>query len=108
MNPEILQLAITAFVAGTAIPLLVQLFLTARTVQRVAVSAERKLEEARREIRDLLGSSRREPAAPEWTAVLASAVVPAVIAAVRTFRSSVATEADDRPNTNGQPQEKAT
>jgi hypothetical protein len=86
MNAEILQLAIIALVAGIAIPLLVKLFLTARTVQRAAISAERKLEDTRRDLHDLLAGGRREPAAPEWTAVLANAAVPALIAAVRTFR----------------------
>jgi type II secretory pathway pseudopilin PulG len=63
MNTETLQLAIIALIAGMAVPLLVQLFRTARTVQRVAGSADRKLEEARRELHDLIAGSRREPGA---------------------------------------------
>jgi hypothetical protein len=101
MNTETLQLAIIALIAGMSVPLLVQLFLTARTVQRVAASADRKLEEARRELHDLIAGSRREPATAEWTAVLASAAMPAIVAAVRSFRASVASETQNRANSNG-------
>jgi hypothetical protein len=106
MNTETLRLAITALIAGMSIPLLVQLFLTARTVQRVAASADRKLEETRRELHDLLAGSRREAAGAEWMGALASAAVPAIAAAVRTFRSTVADEDHNRTNSNGERQEK--
>jgi hypothetical protein len=105
MNIQALQLTIVALLGGMAIPLIVQLFLTARTVQRVALSTERKLDETRRELHALLAGGRRETAAAEWTSTLASAAVPALIAAVRAFRESISAESGPRSNTNGRTQQ---
>jgi hypothetical protein len=98
MNTDGIQLAILALVAGMAIPLLVQLFLTARTVQRAAASIERNVEDVRRDLHGLVGGAARSGAPPEWAATLAGAAVPAVIAAVRAFRGSLA---EDQPKTAG-------
>jgi hypothetical protein len=87
-TPQIIELAILALLAGLAIPLLVQLFLTARTIQRVSESLDRKLEESRRELHAALAGGRRDSGSADLASALASAAVPAVIAAVRAFRST--------------------
>jgi hypothetical protein len=107
MNTEAIQLAIVALVAGISIPLLVQLFLTARTVQRVSVSVEHKLDESRRELHDLLAGVRSGSGASEWSSALASAAVPAIIAAVRAFRTSLTDPREAAVSRNHQEQEKS-
>jgi len=92
MTTDGIQLAIVALLAGMAIPLLVQLFLTARTVQRASASIERHVEEVRRDLHGLVAGGGRSAGPPEWAGALASAAVPAVIAAVRAFRGSLADE----------------
>jgi hypothetical protein len=92
-TPQIVQLAILALLAGMAIPLLVQLFLTARTVKRVSESLDRKLDETRRELHELIAGGRRDGGSADLASALAGAAVPAVIAAVRAYRATPANHA---------------
>jgi hypothetical protein len=103
---QIIQLAIVALLGGIAIPLLVQVFLTARTVQRVSISLERKVDDTRKELHELLAPPRRESGGQELAALLASAAVPAVIAAVRAFRATTSGPPIDKAPSNGHGKEK--
>jgi hypothetical protein len=84
---DILRLVFLAFLGGLALPVMVQLFLTLRTLQRTSVTVERRIDETSRDLHEVLAGLRREPAGPDVASLLASAAVPAVVAAIRAFRS---------------------
>jgi hypothetical protein len=91
-NPtETVRIVLLAFLGGLAVPILVQLFLTLRTLQRVSLSVERRIDETSRELSDVLGGLRRQASGPDVGSLIASAAVPAVVAAVRAFRASAQT-----------------
>jgi hypothetical protein len=85
---DTIRLVLLAFFGGLALPLMVQLFLTLRTLQRTSLTVERRIDETSREVHEVLAGLRREPAGPDLGSVLAGAAVPAVIAAIRAFRST--------------------
>jgi hypothetical protein len=90
---DTIRLALAALLTGAALPLLVQLFLATRSLRRAGETAERRLDEALREIRELTADVRRGAAAASTgssslPAILAAAT-PAVIAAVRAFRQTM-------------------
>lgn len=90
---DTVRIALAALLTGVALPLLVQLFLATRSLRRAAETAERRLDEALREIRDIAADVRRSAAAassgsPSLAATLAAAT-PAVLAAVRAFRQTM-------------------
>lgn len=101
-TPQLIQLTIVALLAGMMIPLLVQLFLTARTLQRTSASVDRKVEDARREVHDLLTGIRRDSGASDLASVVASAAVPALIAGIRAFRTSTRSPVEAEPINNHQ------
>ena len=104
-TPQLIQLTIVALLAGLTIPLLLQLFLTARSVQRASASVERQLTDARRELHEVLATTRRDGGSGDLASMLAGAAVPALIAGIRAFRSTV--HGPDQPNgVQNQPQEK--
>ena len=87
---ETIRIAIFALLAGAALPLLIQLFLTARSFRRTVDTVERRLDRALRDIDDLTADLRRRPAAGSSSIVSAiAAATPAVVAAVRAFRTSM-------------------
>ena len=102
-TPQMIQLTIVALLAGMGIPLMVQLFLTARSLQRTAASVEGKLEAARRELHDVLEGIRRDSSTGDLASVLASAAVPALLAGIRAFRASTGSPLEvDRVNNHQQ------
>ena len=92
MSPaeETVRIAIAALLTGVTLPLIVQLFVTARSVRRAAESVERRLDETLREVRDLASDLRRTTtAAPTSLANVVATATPAIVAAVRAFRGSM-------------------
>jgi hypothetical protein len=87
---DIVRIVLLAFLGGLAVPVLVQVFLTLRTLQRVSLSVERRIEETSREVTGVLAGLRRESSGPDPMSLIASAAVPAVLAAVRAFRTTPA------------------
>jgi hypothetical protein len=85
---DTVRIVLLAFLGGLAVPILVQLFLTLRTLQRVSLSVERRMDETSRELTSVLAGLRREGSGgPDVVSLIASAAVPAVLAAVRAFRA---------------------
>jgi hypothetical protein len=105
---DIVRIVLLAFVGGLAVPILVQLFLTLRTLQRVSLSVERRIDETSREVTHVLAGLRREPSGPDALSLIASAAVPAVLAAVRAFRAPPATSSHPNGTAHHQPQEEKT
>jgi hypothetical protein len=96
---EMVRVALAALLAGIALPLLVQLFLTLRAVSRASAALTRQLDENGRQLSTLLADLRAHQR-PDAGALLANALVPAAIAAVRAFRSgTTAGAASDSPET---------
>jgi hypothetical protein len=96
---ELVRVALAALLAGIALPLLVQLFLTLRAVSRTSAVLTRQLEENGRQLSTLLADLRTHQR-PDAGALLANALVPAAIAAVRAFRTGPAAgPASDSPET---------
>jgi len=89
---DVIRVVLLAFISGLALPLLVQLFLTLRSLQRASLTVERRVDETSREVRDLLAGLHREPAGADLASTLASAAIPAIVAAVRAFRSVPSSE----------------
>jgi hypothetical protein len=88
---DTIRIVLLAFLGGLVVPVLVQLFLTLRTLQRVSLTVERRIEATSRELTDVLGGLRRESTGPDVASLIASAAVPAVLAAVRAFRANAHT-----------------
>jgi hypothetical protein len=96
-NTEIVRLAIAALLAGIAIPLLIQLFLVLRNVQRATAVLDRRLDQTLRDVGDVLAELKQASSpAPPLAAQLAAAL-PAIVAAVRAFRAGVGHDASVHP-----------
>ena len=79
-------MVLLALGVGVALPVLVQAFLTLRTVNRVMMSVDRRLEATLADLSRIMG--RLEPTSErnEVASLIGAAVVPAIAAAVRSFR----------------------
>lgn len=78
---------LVALAVGVALPVLVQVFITLRTANRVLVSLDRRLDAVLGELTRVVG--RLEPSSSEQhnvASIIGAAVVPAIAAAVRTLR----------------------
>jgi hypothetical protein len=97
---EIVRLALAALLAGIAIPLLVQLFLVLRNVQRATAVLDRRLDQTLRDMGDVIAELKRAsvPAPPLSSQLIAA--LPAVVAAVRAFRAGVSHDVDLHPIDN--------
>jgi hypothetical protein len=96
-NTEIVRLAIGALLAGIAIPLLVQLFLVLRNVQRATAVLDRRLDQTLRDMGDVLADLKQVTAPSPPLAAQLAAALPAIVAAVRAFRAGVGHEASVHP-----------
>jgi hypothetical protein len=105
---DVVRIVLLAFLGGLAVPILIQLFLTLRTLQRVSLSVERRIDETSREVDSVLAGLRRESSGPDALSLVASAAVPAVLAAVRAFRASPTTTSQTNGIAHHQPQEEKT
>jgi hypothetical protein len=105
---DVVRIVLLAFLGGLAVPILVQLFLTLRTLQRVSLSVERRIDETSREVASVLAGLRRESSGPDALSLIAGAAVPAVLAAVRAFRATPTTSSAPNGASHHQPQEEKT
>lgn len=80
------SLVLVALGVGVALPVLVQAFVTLRTVNRVVTSLDQRAEGALAELSRVVG--RLEPASgkSEVASLIGAALVPAIAAAVRSLR----------------------
>ena len=104
-SAEVFRLGLLALLTGIALPLLVQLFLVLRNVQRVTSVLDRRLDGTLRAVEEIAADVKRGSAAPASWPAIAAAMVPAVIAAARAFRSGV-THDETPTQTNNHAQEK--
>jgi hypothetical protein len=93
-SPEIFRVGLAALLTGIAVPLLVQLFLLLRDLRRTTAVLDRTLTNL-----DSVVAELKHPAVatPPLAAQLAAAV-PAVVAAVRAFRSGMSHDGATPPH----------
>jgi hypothetical protein len=88
-SADTIRIALLALLAGAALPVLIQLFVTLRGLRRTADAVERRLDQTLRDIGDLAADVRRTAVAPTSMGAVIAAATPAVVAAVRAFRTSL-------------------
>ena len=86
---DTIRIALLALVTGAVIPVLVQLFLTARSLRSAVETIERRLDSVGRQVGELAADfkSQTGKSTPLWAALGAAA--PAIAAAVHAFRASM-------------------
>jgi hypothetical protein len=89
-SAELIQIALAALAVGVALPLLVQLYVTLRSVQRLMATLDRRLDPTLRELQEALATLKGRPPAGQVTGELVAALLPAGLAAVRAFRAHMA------------------
>lgn len=100
---DIVRVALTALLVGMALPLMVQLFVTLRAIARASTSLTRQLDENGRQLSTLMAEIRAHQQ-PDAGALLASALIPAAVAAIRAFRAGPTDAgASSSPETEGSP-----
>ena len=86
---DTIRIALLALVTGAVLPVLVQLFLTARSLRSAVETIERRLDSVGRQMGELAADVKSQTgnSTPLWAALGASA--PAIAAAVQAFRLSM-------------------
>jgi len=91
-STEVFRVGLTALLTGIAVPLLVQLFLLLRDVRRTTAVLDERLDRTLADLGAVVAELKHATVpAPPLAAQLAAAV-PAVLAAVRAFRSGMGHE----------------
>lgn len=88
LEGEFVRTTLLALLVGALVPILVQMFLTLRAVQRASLVLERRVDDTYRDVSRTLGDLGRERQAPDALSTIGAALVPAAIAAVRAFRTT--------------------
>jgi hypothetical protein len=91
-----IQTVLVALLVGVALPLLLQMFVTVRALQRTAERVERRLDGALADVSHLASRLDASPRQSEAAALVGAALVPAALAAIRTFRAH--THGTSEPN----------
>ncbi len=94
---ELFRVALAALLVGVALPLLVQLFLTLRSLQKVLVVLDKRLDVTLRDLSDTIGSLRQVGAPASTASAIGAALVPAIVAGIRALR----TPSELHPTSNG-------
>jgi uncharacterized protein YoxC len=90
---ELVRIALLALLTGVAVPLLVQLFLTLRSLRRATDAVERRLDKLLGDVNSIAEQVRERAAHPSPLAASLTATLPAVVAAVQAFRTSMHADA---------------
>jgi hypothetical protein len=97
VTAQMIGVALLALVTGIAVPLMVQLFLTLRSLQRVAGVLDRRLDRTLGELSEVASNLRQSTSPGAGSSALLAALAPALVAAVGSFASSMTTRrSDDR------------
>ena len=80
------SVVLLALVVGVLLPVLVQLFVTLRTLQRVVISVDQRLERTLNEVSGLAARFEQTPGNHSTAAAIGAAVAPAIVAAIQSFR----------------------
>ena len=86
---ELIRIALLALLTGVAVPLLVQLFLTLRSLRLATDAVERRLDKLLGDVNAIADQVRTRAAHPSSLAASLTAALPAVSAAVQAFRASM-------------------
>jgi|GEM_PF-3286283 len=86
---ELIRIALLALLTGVAVPLLVQLFLTLRSLRVATDSVERRLDKLLGDVNAIADQVRTRAAHPSPLAASLTAALPAALAAVQAFRTSM-------------------
>jgi hypothetical protein len=105
---EVFRLGLLALLAGVALPLLVQLFLVLRNVQRVTAVLDRRLDGTLHALEDVAAVVKHGGEQSASWPTAAAAMVSAAIAAARAFRTGIAHDHDHdaAPTHNNHAEEK--
>jgi predicted membrane-bound spermidine synthase len=88
-STEVFRVGLAALLTGIAVPLLVQLFLLLRDVRRTTAVLDQRLDRTLTDLGTVVAELKHATvAAPPLAAQLAAAV-PAVVAAIRAFRTGM-------------------
>jgi uncharacterized protein YoxC len=90
---ELIRIALLALLTGVAVPLLVQLFLTLRSLRLATDAVERRLDKLLGDVNAIAEQVRTRAAHPSPLAASLTAALPAVFAAVQAFRTSMQADA---------------
>ncbi|MDX2024596.1 MAG: hypothetical protein SF187_30420 [Deltaproteobacteria bacterium] len=100
MSPtsEMIRIALLCLVAGVSLPLLVQLFLTLRSLQKVIVMFDKRLDPALRDLSHAIeGLRKAEPS--NAASVIGAAALPALLAAFNAWKTHMAERASAESTT---------
>src|SRR3569623_1250702 len=86
---ELIRIALLALVTGVAVPLLVQLFLTLRSLRLATKAVEARLDKLLGDVNAIADDVRARATNPGPLAASLSAALPAIIAGVQAFRASM-------------------
>lgn len=85
---DAIKVALAALMVGVAVPLLVQLFITLRSLRQAVATMDERLDRTMHELNELLARVSRAQAPPNETlSQVGAALIPAVVAAVRAYRA---------------------
>ncbi len=84
---ELILISLAALTVGAWLPIAIQLFLTARTVQRTSLAVERQVGDVHQTLTALVRDVTPERRPSDVTAAIGAALVPAVVAAFRALRT---------------------
>jgi len=90
---ELIRIALLALVTGVAVPLLVQLFLTLRSLRLATDAVERRLDKLLGDVNAIADEVRTRASNPGPLAASLTAAVPAILAGVQAFRASMHSDA---------------
>jgi hypothetical protein len=88
-STEVFRVGLAALLTGIALPLLLQLFLLLRDLRRTTAVLDRRLDRTLADLGAVLSELKQSTTAAPPLAAQIAAAVPAVVAAVRAFRSGM-------------------
>jgi len=93
VSGELIRIALLALLTGVAVPLLVQLFLTLRSLRLATDAVEQRLDKLLGDVNAIADAVREKATHPCRLASSLTAALPAVVAAVQAFRASMHADA---------------
>lgn len=90
---ELIRIALLALLTGVAVPMLVQVFLTLRSLRLATEAVEGRLDKLLGDVNAIADDVRTRATNPGPLASSLTAALPAVVAAVQAFRSSMHADA---------------
>lgn len=89
-SSEMIRIALMALIVGVTLPLLVQLFMTLRSLQKVITMLDKRLDPTLRDLSDTIASLRKTTEPTNAASIIGAAAVPAALAALQAFKAHMA------------------